>query len=88
MPTALVLGSTLSMSAIMLSSVFSSIQGIKNGTTSTAENVVSLLVAFAMLLSMLLFPMLERNWEKRQKIKYEQKRQKRYKEYMTQKLKK
>ena len=87
MPTALVLGSTLSMSAIMLSSVFSSIQGIKNGTTTMAENVVSLLVAFAMLLSMLLFPMLERNWEKRQKIKYEQKRQKRYKEYIDSKVK-
>ena len=87
MPTAMVLGSTLSMSAIMLSSVFSSIQGIKNGTTSTAENVISLLVAFSMLLSILLFPMLERNWEKRQKIKYEQKRQKRYKEYIDSKIK-
>ncbi len=87
MPTALVLGSQLSMSAIMLTSVFSSIQGMKNGTSSTAESVISLFVAFTMLLSMLFFPMLERKWEKRQRIKYEQKRQKRYREYIDTKVK-
>ena len=87
MPTALVLGSQLSMSAVMLTSVFSSIKGIKDGTTSTSENVISLLVAFAMLLSMLLFPMLEKKWEKNQKIKYEKKRQKKYREYIDSKVK-
>ena len=86
MPTALVLGSTLSMSAIMLTSVFSSIQGIRNGTASTTESVISLFVAFAMLASMIMFPMLERSWEKRQKEKYEKKRQKRYKEYIDSKV--
>ena len=87
MPMALVLGSTLSMSAIMLTSVFSSIQGMRNGTTSKAENIISLFVAFSMLLSMLFFPMLERKWEKRQRIKYEKKRQKRYREYIDSKVK-
>lgn len=87
MPTALVLGSQLSMSAIMLTSVFSSIQGIKNGTASIAESVLSLFVAFTMLLSMLLFPMLERKWEKKQKEKYEKKRQKKYREYIDSKIK-
>ena len=87
MPMALVLGSTLSMSAIMLTSVFSSIQGIKNGTTSKTENIISLIVAFSMLLSMLFFPMLEKKWEKRQRIKYEKKRQKKYREYIDSKVK-
>ena len=86
MPMALVLGSTVSMSAIMLTSVFSSIQGIKNGTRSTTENVLSLIVAFAMLMSMIMFPMLERKWQKRQKDKYEKKRQKKYREYIDSKV--
>ena len=86
MPTALVLGSSLSMSAIMLTSVFSAIQGIKNGTMSKAETTISLIVAFAMLMSMLMFPMLERKWEKRQREKNEKKRQKKYKEYIDSKI--
>ena len=86
MPMALVLGSTLSMSAIMLTSVFSSIQGIRNGTRSTTENALSLFVAFAMLMSMIMFPVLERKWEKRQKDKYEKKRQKKYREYIDSKV--
>ena len=86
MPTALVLGSTLSMSAVMLTSVFSSIKGIKDGTTSTSENVIALIVAFAMLLSMLLFPMIETRWEKHQEIKKEKKRQEKYREYINSKV--
>ena len=39
-----------------------------------------------MLASMIMFPMLERKWEKRQKEKYEIKRQKRYKEYIDSKV--
>ena len=87
MPTALVLGSTLSMSAVMLTSVFSTIKGMKDGTTSTSENVISLIVAFTMLLSMLLFPMLEKGWEKKQQRKNEKKRQEKYKEYIDTKVK-
>lgn len=85
MPAILMLGTSLTMGIMMCVSTFSSISGRVNGTASTKDTVLSLLVAFLMLISMILFPVLTRKWEKRRKTKYEEKRQTKYREYLDKK---
>lgn len=87
MPLILTLGSMLSMGAVMMVSMVSSIDGLASGTASAKETTFSLITALAMLLSMILFPILTQKYEKKQKIKYEEKRQKRYKNYINSKIK-
>ena len=87
MPAALVLGSSLSMGAMMMISTIQSIDGLANGQGTKKETIFSLIIAFTMLVSMLLFPILQLKFERRRKEKYEEKRQKRYKKYIDSKIK-
>lgn len=87
MPAILVLGSSLSMGAIMIVSMVNSIDGLANGSASSKGTIISLIVAFLTLITMLLFPVLQMKWQKHQKVKYENKRQKRYKQYIDTKIK-
>ena len=87
MPAILVLGSSLSMGAIMIVSMVNSIDGLANGSASSKGTIISLIVAFLTLITMLLFPVLQIKWQKHQKVKYENKRQKRYKQYIDTKIK-
>ncbi len=85
MPLVLTLGTSMSMGAIMLVSVFKAIDGSMSGTASTKQTVTALIVALAMLVSIILFPILTAKYNRKKKIKYEEKRQKRYKEYLMKK---
>ena len=87
MPALLVIGSTLSMGIVMMISMGNSITGIANGNASAGEIILSVFMTFAMLISMILFPILEMKYSKKQKAKYEEKRQNRYKEYINSKIK-
>lgn len=82
MPLILMLGSTLSMGVMMMVSVMNSIEGAMKGTATAKETVFAIIIALAMLASMILIPILTRRYEKQQKIKYEEKRQKKYTEYL------
>ena len=84
-PAILTLGSTLSMGAIMLVSSFSTITGLISGKSTLEEAMPSLIIAGLMLVGMLLIPILEKKYEKRQKANYEKKRQQRYKKYIDSK---
>lgn len=86
-PAILTLGSTLSMGAIMMVSSFSTVSGLISGKTTFEEALPSLIIALLMLFGMLLIPLLERKYEKKQKINYEKKRQQRYKKYIDSKAK-
>ena len=85
MPTILVLGSSLSMGVMMMISITMTIDGRVNGTASTKDTVFSLLMSTALLIGMILFPVLAQRWQKKKKIRYEERRQKRYKEYLNKK---
>ena len=87
MPMILTLGSTLSMGAVMLISSFSTVSGLISGTATLKETLPSLITALTMLVGMILFPVLTTKYEKKQKIKYEEKRQERYKKYINSKAK-
>ena len=86
MPAILVLGSSLSMGVMMMISMIMTIDGRISGTATTKQTIFQLLMSLTLLVSMILFPILIQKWEKRRKIKYEQKRQKRYKEYLKKKI--
>ncbi len=85
MPAILALGSSLMMGLMMVISIVRTIDGRVNGKATQKETIFSLSMALAMLISMMLFPILIQKWEKRRKIKYEKKRQKRYREYLDKK---
>lgn len=83
MPAFLVLGSTLSMGAVMMISMFTSMGGLLTGTATFQEAAPSLLMAFIMMIGMILFPILTTKYEKKQKVKYEENRQKKYIKYIN-----
>lgn len=85
-PLLLVLGSSLSMGVMMIISIITAIQGKANGTASTQETVIALITAGVMLIAMLVIPFVNVKYDKKQKIKYEEKRQKRYKHYLNSKI--
>lgn len=86
MPTILALGSSLSMSAIMMVSAYTAIQGIINGTATTQQSVTALVSSGAMLTGMIMMPILTKGFQKRQKKKFEKKRQIKYRKYINQKI--
>ena len=86
MPAALVLGSTLSMGLVMLLTSSRALMGSMNGSASKKEIIIELTVAFVMLISIVLFPILNVKYEKSRKIKHEEKRQKRYRKYIDSKI--
>lgn len=87
MPAILVLGSSLSMGAMMMISTIQSINGLSSGEASKKQTIFSIIIAVTMLISMLLLPILQLKFERDRKKKYELKRQKRYKKYIDSKIK-
>lgn len=85
MPLILTIGSSMSMGAIMLVSMFNAIDGAVSGTATTKQTVTSILVSAVMIISIVLFPILTSRYNKNKKKKYEEKRQQRYKEYLMKK---
>lgn len=86
MPLIYILGSVLSMGAMMMVSMIQSLDRLINGTASAKETAFAVTIAVAMLVSIILFPILNVKYEKRQKKKNEEKRQKKYKEYINSKI--
>ena len=85
MPLILVLGSSLSMGAMMIVSIITAIDSKISGMASTKQTVFSLVTAIAMLISMIVFPILSVKYDRKRKKKYEEKRQSRYKDYLNSK---
>lgn len=86
MPLILTLGSTLGMGIVMLISTFSSISGIRDGSYSKSNIILTIAASVAMILCMVLFPILTSNYEKKKKKEDEKNRQERYKKYINSKI--
>ena len=83
MPVFLALGSSLSMSLVMVFSIVSQLQ--RNGDDMNSERWISIASTAVILLGILLFPILTMRWDKRSKRKTEVKRQLKYLEYLKKK---
>ena len=84
-PMILTLGPSLAMGIMMFASLYSTIQGVKSGTSTATETLIGFISEIAMLIAMILFPVLDVKWDKKSRRRYEQKRQKKYKQYLEQK---
>lgn len=86
MPMILMLGSTLSMGAMMMVSMLTTIDSKMSGQASAKQTIFSLIMTGVMLIGMILFPILSIRYEKNRKKEYEEKRQERYKKYLKNKI--
>ena len=73
------------MGAMMMISMVLTITRSTSGTSSAKEIFLSGFMTFIMVISMVLFPILIFRYQKRQKKKYEAKRQEKYKAYLNSK---
>ncbi len=82
MPIMYVIGPMLSMSMMSLMTVFTSLNRYLSGEAEFKTVLPSLIVAFAMMLSMILWPLLNKRYQKKKKQEYEKDRQKKYGGYI------
>ena len=85
-PMMLVLGSTLSMGAMILISGTRTLDSQINSKQSSRQMIFQIAIILLMLLGMILIPILNVKYNKKKKKKYEEKRQQRYKEYIDSKI--
>lgn len=87
MPFYMVMGSSLMMGLISIISIIQAMDGLHSGTATIKDTVFSMSMSVAMLLGMILIPVLDYRYEKKEKKEYEKTRQKRYREYIDSKEK-
>ena len=87
MPLIYVLGSSLTMGLISVVTMASTIDRMASGESTFKDSIFSILISLAMLASMILFPILNRRYDKKQKEKMEKTRQDRYTNYINSKIK-
>lgn len=85
MPLIYIIGPMLTMSMMSLMTVFTSLNRYLSGEAEFKTVLPSLIVGFAMMLSMILWPLLNKNYQKKKKIQYERERQKKYGGYIDSK---
>ena len=85
MPMIYVVGPMLTMAMSSMMFGYSALSGVINGTQELNNALPTLVMSFAMLLSMLLWPLLSNKYQKKQKAKREKLRQDKYTEYVQQK---
>ena len=85
MPTIFVVGPMITMAMSSLVFGITSFSGVLNGTQTISSALPTLVMAGAMLLSMLLWPLLSNNFQKKQQETRERLRKEKYKEYLEEK---
>ena len=84
-PIMYVIGPMLSMGMSSMVMVYSTISNVISGNGNIKSALPSIIIAVAMLLSMILWPTLNRNYQKKKQKNNEKKRQEKYKAYVESK---
>lgn len=84
-PLIYVMGPMICMGMTSLLTGYSSVSNLVAGTTTLKASLPTLITCFAMLLSMILLPMFNRRYQKKQRKKKEATRQQKYTEYIEEK---
>ena len=87
-PIAYVIGPMLSMGMISVVMLFSALTSFYSGSKNFMDIIPSLVIAFAILSGILIWPILNRRYRNKKKRKLEQKRQEKYNNYINSKSKK
>ena len=85
MPAIYTVGPMLTMAMSSVTMGYSSLNGVIKGTTTMGEAAPTLVMTFAMVLTMLMWPMLSSRYQKKQQQKREELRQSKYTEYVNNK---
>ncbi len=81
-PLALMLGPSITMGMTSMSTAILSVSNVINNGGDISQALPTLLMSVSMLLGTVLWPVLTKKYEKKQRIKNEQKRQKKYLAYL------
>ena len=87
-PAIFTIGPMLTMAMMSMSMGYNSLMGVINGTAEISTAMPSLVMAGAMMGTMLLWPTLQRHYQKKQRKKQEQERKTKYLEYLEKKKEK
>lgn len=87
-PAIFTVGPMLTMGMMSMTMGFNAWMGVLNGTMDLGPALPTLIMSFAMLATMLLWPTLQRRYQKRQRKKREALRLKKYREYLAEKREK
>ncbi|MCI5836099.1 MAG: type VII secretion protein EssC [Firmicutes bacterium] len=85
MPAIFVIGSSLTVSSMSIMTIFTTLDSVMSGSRTMKSALPSLIGGVVMLLSMLLWPMLNRKYQKKMRIKKEAQRQEKYSKYISKK---
>ncbi len=88
MPLIYTIGPMMTMAMMSVSMGYSSFMGVLNGTQDLPSALPTLIMSFSMLLTMLLWPLLTKRYQKKQKKQKEILRQSKYTEYVESKREK
>ena len=84
-PYFMVIGPMLTMSMMSVTTIFSSLSPVLSGEREFSSSIPMLLVGIAMLASMLIWPIITRNYNRKMQRKREAERQEKYRQYLHQK---
>ena len=87
-PAIFTIGPMLTMGMMSMTMGYNSLMGVINGTMDIGPALPTLIMSFAMLATMLLWPTLQRRYQKKQRKKREAERLKKYHEYLESKKEK
>ena len=83
MPLIMVLGTSLSMGAFSMVSLIPTLGQLTRGETTFGKAFPSIMMSFTMIFMAVIMPAITRKYQKKKKDEYEEKRQVRYREYIT-----
>ena len=87
-PVIFTIGPMLTMAMMSMTMGYNSLMGVIDGTTDLGRAAPTLLMSLAMICTMLLWPNLQRRYQKKQAKKHEKERQQKYSEYIESKRQK
>ena len=87
-PAIFTIGPMLTMAMMSMSMGYNSVMGVINGTADWASSLPSIVMSGAMMSTMLLWPTLQRKYQKKQRKKEEKERKTKYTEYLESKKEK
>lgn len=86
-PLIYTLGPMMTMAMMSVAMGYSALVGVIDGTRDLSTAMPTLIMSFAMLMTMLLWPIMQKRYQRKQKKKKEKLRQDRYTEYIQEKRK-
>lgn len=87
-PMIYTIGPMLTMAMMSMTTGYTALSGVINGTSDLSAALPTLLISGAMITTMLLWPAMQRSYQKRQRRKKEKERQEKYLQYLEEKKEK